>query len=182
MALNLCHLDTFWYIQQSTINTFNRQPKTNKWEKKKKNTDGDSRRMPTPSILLKQKRHAEFFSSSFFKWEEKPILLFKYKQKFTQQLRTSQVQSGHACPPGISLALLCLFKNRWMYASCCSLAGLNCIHLAKLYFSHWACTTIYPFLLTDSNLVCDNQNCRIGRLFPKWICTSSSGKADDRRW
>ena len=84
--------------------------------------------------------------------------------------------------PGISLALLCLFKNLWMCASCCSLAGLNCIHLGTLYFPCWACTTIYPFLLTDSNRVCDNQNCSIGRQFPMWVCTSANGKADDRRW
>lgn len=82
-------------FQQTTQNQ-QMKKKTNK-KNKTKHTDGDSRRMPTPSILLKQKRHVEFFLSSFS--SERKTNTPLHKQKFTQQLRTRQVQSGHTCLP-----------------------------------------------------------------------------------
>lgn len=103
------------------------------------------------SIQLKQKRHVYSFHL-FFQVREKPILLFKYKQKFTHCLWKNKSRWDTCSPPGISLALLSLFKNLWIYAACCSLEFLNCVFLC---FPHWTDTTC-PLHLADSNF-CDSH-------------------------
>lgn len=123
-----------------------------------KHVDGNLRRMPlyplkaedTCKILL-----------LFFQMRENTMLFFKhqYKQKFTHWLwkkKNPKPRIDTFASLGTSLALLSLVKHLWTSASCCSLAFFNCISLAVLYLTHWACSRS-PFLLPDSNLFCDNH-------------------------